>query len=113
MIRIASLALASAAVASLVAHVAPAHARDSAAGKLKAAQVCSVCHGANGLSTLPNAPNLAGQPAIYFTEQMKAYRSGKRTNEVMSVIAKSLNEQDIDNLAVWYESIKVTAELPK
>jgi cytochrome c553 len=110
MIRIVSLAIACIALAT---HVAPAYARDAAAGKIKAAQVCNVCHGANGLSTLPNAPHVAGQPAIYFTEQMKAYRSGKRSHEVMSVIAKSLNEQDIDNLAVWYESIKLTVEMPK
>lgn len=90
-----------------------ADARDAAAGKLKAAQVCNVCHGANGLSTQPNAPNLAGQPAIYTAEQMKAYRSGARKNEVMAVIAKSLSDQDIDNLAAWYESIKITAEMPK
>ncbi len=110
MTRIVSLVVACAALAM---HVAPAHARDAAAGKQKAALVCNVCHGTNGLSTLPNAPHLAGQPAIYFIEQMKAYRSGKRSHEVMAVIAKSVNEQDIDNLAVWYESIKVTAELPK
>ena len=109
MIRFASLACALACTLSC----ASADARDAAAGKQKAAQVCNVCHGANGLSTLPNAPHLAGQPAIYFTEQMKAYRSGKRSHEVMSVIAKSLNEQDIDNLAVWYESIKLTVEMPK
>jgi cytochrome c553 len=90
-----------------------AYARDAAAGKLKAAQVCNVCHGANGISTLPNAPHLAGQPAIYFAEQMKAYRSGKRSHEVMGVIAKSLADADIDNLAVWYESIKITVEVPK
>jgi cytochrome c553 len=108
--RIVSLAIACTALAT---HVAPSHARDAAAGKIKAAQVCNVCHGANGLSTLPNAPHVAGQPAIYFTEQMKAYRNGKRSHEVMSVIAKSLNEQDIDNLAVWYESIKLTVEMPK
>ena len=109
MIRFASFACALACTLSCVA----ADARDAAAGKQKAAQVCNVCHGANGLSTLPNAPHLAGQPAIYFTEQMKAYRNGKRAHEVMSVIAKSLNEQDIDNLAVWYESIKLTVEMPK
>ncbi len=89
------------------------HARDAAAGKQKAAQVCNVCHGANGLSTQPNAPHLAGQPAIYTVEQMKAYRGGARKNEVMSVIAKSLTDADIENLAAWYESIKITAEMPK
>jgi cytochrome c553 len=92
---------------------APSHARDAAAGKLKAAQVCNVCHGANGMSTQPNAPHVAGQPAIYTAEQLKAYRSGKRQHEVMVVIAKSLTDADIDNLAAWYESIKITAEMPK
>jgi cytochrome c553 len=110
MMRTVSVALACATLATPMAH---AQVRDSAAGKQKAAQVCNVCHGANGLSTLPNAPHLAGQPAIYFIEQMKAYRNGKRSHEVMSVIAKSVNDQDIDNLAVWYESIKVTVEIPK
>jgi cytochrome c553 len=110
MIRIVSLTFAFAAFALCGS---PAHARDAAAGKQKAAQVCNVCHGANGLSTQPNAPHLAGQPAIYTAEQMKAYRSGARKNEVMAVIAKSLTDQDIDNLAAWYESIKVTVDVPK
>lgn len=110
MTRYISLALACTALAIFAANT---QARDPAAGKQKAAQACNVCHGANGLSTLPNAPHLAGQPAIYFTEQMKAYRSGKRSQEMMSVIAKSLSDADIENLAVWYESIKVTAEMPK
>jgi cytochrome c553 len=77
-----------------------------------AAQACSVCHGANGLSTLPNAPHLAGQPAIYLAEQLKAYRSGKRANEVMSVIAKPLADADIDALATWYASIKIDVKMP-
>jgi cytochrome c553 len=110
MTRIVSFAVA---CSLLAVFVSPLHARDATAGRQKAAQVCNVCHGANGLSTQPNAPNLAGQPAIYTAEQMKAYRSGARKNEVMAVIAKSLTDQDIDNLAAWYESIKVTAEMPK
>ena len=77
-----------------------------------AAQQCATCHGANGLSTLVNAPNLAGQPAIYIAEQMKAYRSGKRQHEVMNVIAKPLSDADIDTLAAWYASIKIEAKLP-
>jgi cytochrome c553 len=76
-----------------------------------AEQQCRTCHGANGLSTLPNAPNLAGQPAIYLAEQLKAYRAGKRTNEVMSVIAKPLSDADIDALSAWYAAIKVEAKV--
>lgn len=77
-----------------------------------AAQMCNTCHGANGLSTLPNAPHLAGQPAIYIAEQMKAYRSGKRSHEVMNVVAKPLSDADIDALAAWYASIKIEVKMP-
>jgi len=87
--------------------VTGAGAADINAGKVKAGAVCAVCHGAQGLSTLPNAPHLAGQPEIYLTEQLKNYRSGKRSHEVMSVIAKPLGDQDIDNLAAWYASLQI------
>ena len=82
-------------------------ARDPVAGR-KTAGMCATCHGALGISQLPNAPNLAGQPAIYTAEQLKNYRSGRRTNEVMAVIAKPLSDQDIDDLAAWYASIEIT-----
>jgi cytochrome c553 len=77
-----------------------------------AAQMCSTCHGANGISSAPDAPNLAGQPAIYLSAQLQAYRSGKRSHEVMNVIAKPLSDADIDTLASWYASFKIEAKLP-
>ena len=83
-----------------------AAAADVNAGKTKSA-VCAVCHGVQGLSTLPNAPNLAGQPQIYLAEQLKNYRSGKRTHEVMSVIAKPLSDAEIEDLSAWYASLKI------
>ena len=79
---------------------------DADVGKAKS-MPCSVCHGLNGMSTLNEAPNLAGQPLIYLIEQMRAYRSGKRQNEIMSIIAKPLSNADIEDLAAWYNSIKV------
>ena len=84
-----------------------AHARDPVAGKVLA-QACAVCHGPLGLSQLPNAPHLAGQPAIYLADQLKNYRSGKRENEVMSVIAKPLTNEEIDDLAAWFASIEIS-----
>ena len=84
-----------------------AQARDAVAGKVKA-EMCTTCHGLLGISQLPNAPNLAGQPAIYTTEQLKNYRSGKRANEIMAVMAKPLSDTDIDDLAAWYASIQLT-----
>ena len=82
-----------------------AHA-DPKAGQGKS-RACAACHGQTGMSTLPDAPNLAGQPEIYLSEQLKAYRSGKRVHEVMSLMAKSLSDDDIADLSSWYASIKV------
>ena len=84
-----------------------AHAQDPVAGKARAA-MCANCHGPLGLSQLPNAPHLAGQPAIYLVEQLKNFRNGKRQGEMMSVIAKPLTDLEIDNLAAWYASIRIS-----
>lgn len=100
--------------AALVALVAlpSAQAADVKAGQIKAG-MCVTCHGAMGLSTMPNAPHLAGQPAIYIEEQLKQYRSGKRANEVMAVMAKPLTDQEIENLAAWYASIPIEVGQPR
>ena len=86
-------------------------AADAAAGRAKA-QACAVCHGPLGLSVQPDAPNLAGQPAIFLANQLRAYRSGERRHEVMSIMAKPLSDDDIDNLAAWFASVRVEAHAP-
>jgi cytochrome c553 len=86
-------------------------AQDAARGKEKA-QSCVMCHGANGIAQMPNAPNLAGQPAAYLAEQLKNYRDGKRSNEIMNVIARPLADQEIADLAAWYSSIRVEVKIP-
>ena len=91
----------------LAAVALPAAAQaDLAAGKAKA-QACAVCHGAQGISVTPDAPNLAGQPEIYLATQLQNYRSGKRPHEVMAVMAKPLSDADIRNLAAYYASLKI------
>ena len=89
-----------------------ASASDLVAGRQKA-QACTVCHGPLGLSVAPDAPNLAGQPALYTAAQMRAYRSGARRHEVMAVMAKTLSDEDIANLAAWFASIRVDAQPPQ
>jgi cytochrome c553 len=79
---------------------------DVAAGRAKA-QMCTPCHGANGLAVAPNTPHLAGQPEPYLVEQLKAYRSGKRAHEVMAVVAKPLTDADIADLAAWFASLEI------
>jgi cytochrome c553 len=88
------------------------HARDAEAGRTKA-QACAVCHGQMGVSTTPDAPHLAGQPAIYVVAQLRAYRSGTRQHAVMAVLAKPLSDDEIDNLAAWYASIRIEAQAPR
>lgn len=84
----------------------PAWSADAAIGRQKAA-ACAACHGPQGLAVAPDAPNLAGQPAEYIVEQLKAYRDGGRKHEVMSLMAKSLTDDDMGNIAAWFSSQKV------
>jgi len=73
----------------------------------RAAAPCAACHGANGLSVAPDAPNLAGQPRVYLVEQLRAFRSGKRASETMSLMAKTLSDADIQQVADWYSGLVV------
>ena len=89
----------------------PAQAGDPVAGRAKS-KMCAVCHGPLGLSTAPDAPHLAGQPALYLTAQLQAYRSGVRKHEVMAVIARMLSDDDISHLAAWYASLRIEVQSP-
>jgi cytochrome c553 len=101
-----------AALACVLACAMSAAQADVQAGRAKA-RMCAVCHGEFGVSILPDAPNLAGQPEIYLSEQLKAYRSGKRSNEIMNVIAKPLTDAEITDLTAWFASIAIEAKPPK
>ena len=107
--RLLSLAFA---LGVIIAIVAPASATDIAAGKKKAG-MCVTCHGRDGIAVVPDAPNLAGESPVYLEAQLKAFKSGARKHEQMSIIAQSLSDEDIGDLAAWFSAIKVTATLPK
>jgi len=85
---------------------------DPRAGRRLAAGICSSCHGRDGIATLPEAPNLAGQNPAYVAAQLRAYRENKRQNEQMNIVARELTEQQITDLAAWYAAIEVTATIP-
>ena len=102
------------AVAGLAAAMSPASAlADAATGKDLAKAKCQVCHGIDGIAKIPIAPHLAGESQIYIETQLKAFRTGKREHEMMSVIAKDLSDEDIVNLAQWYSAIKIKVEMPE
>ena len=68
----------------------------------KASQTCGACHGADGIATVAEYPNLAGQHPDYIEHALKAYRSGQRKNAVMAGMASALTDEDIDELAEYY-----------
>ncbi|HLT25612.1 MAG TPA: cytochrome c [Zeimonas sp.] len=100
-----------AAVVLFVACAPAALAADAQAGRAKA-RTCVPCHGASGIATHPAAPHLAAQPRVYLVEQLRNFRSGKRTDPVMTLIAKPLTDEDIEDLALWYSSVSIEAKEP-
>lgn len=80
-------------------------AADAAAGKNKSA-TCAGCHGPDGVSFIPNYPNLKGQKSAYIVKQLKDFKSGTRKDPIMGAQAGMLSDEDVENLAAYYESMK-------
>lgn len=74
---------------------------------------CTACHGANGISELENAPNLAGESTVYTATQLKAFRSGVRQNPMMTDIAMDLSDEDIRAVSEWFAAIKLEMAAPE
>lgn len=72
-------------------------------GQAKSA-VCAACHGLDGNSVTAEWPSLAGQHAAYTVRQLRAYQSGERDDVLMSNFAVDLSEQDMLDLAAFYEA---------
>jgi cytochrome c553 len=97
--------LLTAGVVVLLGVAGPAYsAGDASAGKDKAAS-CGGCHGANGEGKGSNPP-LVGKSEAALAQAMRDYKSGKRDNAMMKGFASKLSDQDIDNLAAYYASLK-------
>ena len=82
---------------------------DIAAGKEKSAS-CIACHGADGNSPANIYPKIAGQHASYLEKQLQQFKNGERDNAIMMGMAMPLSEQDIKDLAAYYESQTATPE---
>lgn len=76
-----------------------------------APQACVSCHGANGISQLLDAPNLAGETNIYIDTQLKAYKRGQRQHDIMSEVAAELSDAEIREIADWYAAITLEIEM--
>ena len=104
-IRIASLSALAAVLLAPVAATADSLVEGAAeAGKARSL-TCTACHGQEGNSVNPLWPNIAGQNAPYTVETLQAFKDGKRNNPLMSSQAMLLSDEDMRNLAVYYESL--------
>jgi len=79
------------------------------AGKAKAL-TCTACHGPEGNSSSALWPNIAGQNAPYTQAQLAAFKNGSRADPLMSSQALLLSEQDMADLAVYFESLPGAAQ---
>lgn len=108
-------ALSLAAEPAAPAAAAPAAVDASAIAK----NVCAACHGADGNSSIPANPNLAGQHASYLTKQLnnfKASADGKpalRQNAVMNGMAAPLTPEDIKTLAQYFSKQTLKPDIAK
>ena len=108
----ANLVLALLAAGLLAACANPSRSRDLANPNVSAVtlaqQVCSNCHGIDGVAVSPNFPNLAAQMPAYVVAQLKGFKSHGRQDpagfEYMWGLSRSLTDAQIDGLAAYYAS---------
>lgn len=70
---------------------------------------CFVCHGADGESSSPVFPRLAGQHARYIERQLADYKSGRRKSSAMQPMVEDLTPEDFKALGLYFESRKPQA----
>lgn len=96
--------------AVLLAASAPAIAQtDTPPAKLG---LCEACHGTDGRSRAPAAPHIGGQNEAYLIWALNQYREGRREGDVMSSVAGTLGQRDIEVLARWYAAQTWPAQQP-
>ena len=69
---------------------------------------CSSCHGDRGQGA-DTVPRLAGLPADYIAKQLLDYTEGRRRNENMELVARSLSEKDREGLGRYYASMRAAS----
>ncbi len=82
---------------------------DVQAGKAKSI-TCNACHGVDGNSSNPVWPSLAGQNAPYILAQLEAFKSNARVEPLMLGQVAMLSDEDMANLAVYFESLTPAAQ---
>jgi cytochrome c553 len=71
-------------------------------GRAKVLEVCVSCHGEQGVSVSAEFPHLAGQSGAAIYKQLHDYRTGSRTHQQMTDLARAIEEPVIADLAAYY-----------
>ena len=69
---------------------------------------CFKCHGVDGLGVAPVFPPIAGQHAAYTVGQLKAWKSGARTNDpqkLMKTVAEKLTDDEMNAVAAYLATL--------
>jgi cytochrome c553 len=86
-----------------LAFIAPCALAESVEEK---AQLCAICHGANGVPIDKTTPVIWGQNEGYLYLQLRDFKSGSRRNDIMSPMAASLEKDDMKALAAYFANLK-------
>ena len=79
---------------------------DAAAGKLKIAS-CAGCHGQDGNSAIAAFPKLSGLGEKYLTSQLRHINAGERVISEMTGILDYMSDQDLQDMAAYYNSKEI------
>ena len=71
-------------------------------GAQLAGEVCSSCHGEEGVSPSADFPHLAGQSAAAIYKQLHDYKTGARMHEQMTPVAQQLTERQLADISAYY-----------
>ena len=66
------------------------------------AQLCTSCHGANGVGITPQYPTLAGQHPDYIVRALEEYKKGGRKNPIMAGMAATVKDEDMAIIAEYF-----------
>jgi cytochrome c553 len=92
-------------IADIVAYFAgkPLTADSKPQGSVPApAQLCTTCHGANGVGITPQYPTLAGQHPDYIVRALEEYKKGGRKNPIMAGMAATVKDEDMATIADYF-----------
>ena len=92
---------------------APAAADPVATYGPRFASLCAACHGANGRGDMPGTPVLAGQHGFYAITQLFLFREGRRSNEAMTAVAKTMTDDDMRGFAAVIDALPAVPAPPQ